>query len=161
MRQSARVREAARHASQSLNPRGSYVCFQCQQKAFFCPQRTPTSPLLTYPQKRYSSSFSNESAFTRNLRKKIWGKNDPGPKEPESEAELATLDEIDDASLPLDDNGEYVPATNWDGLETIGGAEGWWEEAWDQEHRFEGSASRGRVARKPTDRPLAQLHGSC
>lgn len=148
MKQSARIREAVRYASQSLNPGGSYVCFQCRQKAFLWSQRTTPSPLLTYLQGRNSSSFSNESAFTRNLRKKLWGKNDPGPQESESEAELAALDEIDDASLPLADTAEYIPATNWDGLEAIGGAEGWWEEAWDQEHRFEGSASPGREARK-------------
>lgn len=147
MKQLARIREAARYASQSLSFRGSYVCFQCRQKAFFCSQRTPPSPLLTYLQRRSSSSFSNESAFTRNLRKKLWGKNDPGPQELESEAGLAALDEIDDASLPLDDTGEYIPATTWDGLEAIGGAEGWWEEAWDKEHRFEGSASPNREAR--------------
>lgn len=143
MKQSARIREAARYASQSLNPRGSYVCFQCRQKGFLFSKRAPHSPQLTYLQKRNSGSLSNESAFTRNLRKKIWGKNDPGPQEPEPETELATLDEIDDASLQLDDTGEYIPATTWDGLEAIGGAEGWWEEAWDQEHRFEGSASPG------------------
>lgn len=143
MKQSARIREAARYASQSLNPRGSYVCFQCRQKGFLFSKRAPHSPQLTYLQKRNSGSLSSESAFTRNLRKKIWGKNDPGPQEPEPEAELATLDEIDDASLQLDDTGEYIPATTWDGLEAIGGAEGWWEEAWDQEHRFEGSASPG------------------
>ena len=34
--------------------------------------------------------------------------------------------------------GGYVPATTWDGLEMIGGAEGWWEEAWDRENQFEG-----------------------
>lgn len=148
MKHAERIREAARYASQSLNLRGSYLCFQCRQKAFACSKQTPPWPLLTYFQRRHSSSFSNESAFTRNLRKKLWGKNDPGPQEPESEAELATLGEIDDVSLPLDDTGEYIPATTWDGLEAIGGAEGWWEEAWDQEHRFEGSASPGRVARK-------------
>lgn len=148
MKQTARIREAARYASQSLHPRGIYVCVQCRQKAFIFSQRAPHLPGLIYHQKRNSSSTSNESAFTRNLRKKIWGNNDPGPQEPNSEAELATLDEIQDASLPLDDTGDYIPATTWDGLEAIGGAEGWWEEAWDQEHRFEGSASPGRVARK-------------
>lgn len=137
MKQSARIREAARYASQSLNPRGSYVCYQCRQKAFLFSKRA------TYLQKRNSSSLSSESAFTRNFRKKIWGKNDPGPQEPEPEAELASLDEVDDASLQLNDIGEYIPATTWDGLEAIGGAEGWWEEAWDQEHRFEGLASPG------------------
>jgi hypothetical protein len=32
----------------------------------------------------------------------------------------------------------YIPATSWDGLDRIGGASGWWEEAWDAEHQFEG-----------------------
>ena len=36
--------------------------------------------------------------------------------------------------------GSYVPAATWDGLERIGGAEGWWEEAWDRENQFEGYA---------------------
>lgn len=143
MKQAARIREAARYASKSLNPRGSYVCFQCRQKAFHSSQRAPLLPLLTYLQKRNSSSLNDESAFTRNLRKKIWGKNDPGPQKPEPEAELAAFDEIDDTNVQLDDTGEYIPATTWDGLEAIGGAEGWWEAAWDQEHRFEGLVSPG------------------
>lgn len=39
--------------------------------------------------------------------------------------------------------GQYVQATTWDGLEQIGGATGWWEEAWDKVNQFEGWASLG------------------
>jgi hypothetical protein len=37
----------------------------------------------------------------------------------------------------------YVPATSGDGLEQVGGATGWWEEAWDQENHFEGCVFMG------------------
>ena len=42
------------------------------------------------------------------------------------------------AATPLD--VDYVPATTWDGLDQIGGAAGWWEAAWDEEHQFQGYA---------------------
>jgi hypothetical protein len=35
----------------------------------------------------------------------------------------------------------YVPATTWDGLESIGGASGWWESDWDRENQFQGYVS--------------------
>ena len=31
-----------------------------------------------------------------------------------------------------------MPATTWDGLESTGGPTGWWEDAWDKSHPFEG-----------------------
>lgn len=33
---------------------------------------------------------------------------------------------------------KYSEAVTWDGLDQIGGAEGWWEEAWDKENQFKG-----------------------
>lgn len=33
---------------------------------------------------------------------------------------------------------KYSEAVTWDGLDQIGGAEGWWEKAWDQENQFKG-----------------------
>ena len=88
------------------------------------------------------------------MRKKIWGtETPPGQEDPygdrsfvgernknmaEDNQESADTSEIAVASEQAIDQGEYVPATTWDGLEHIGGATGWWEDAWDQEHQFKG-----------------------
>ncbi|KAL8749012.1 MAG: hypothetical protein Q9184_006973 [Pyrenodesmia sp. 2 TL-2023] len=38
---------------------------------------------------------------------------------------------------PIDDS-DYTPALSGEGLESIGGPTGWWEQAWDEEHQFQG-----------------------
>ncbi|MCJ1306316.1 hypothetical protein MMC08_009136, partial [Hypocenomyce scalaris] len=84
----------------------------------------------------------------------MWGtENPPGAEDPyggPSKLEqrrdnrkkdlVAVAEGAPDAETVLPDDGasNYVPATTWDGLEHIGGASGWWEEAWDQEHPFYG-----------------------
>ncbi|KAL8922153.1 MAG: hypothetical protein Q9208_005348 [Pyrenodesmia sp. 3 TL-2023] len=42
-----------------------------------------------------------------------------------------------DPTPPIDDP-DYTPALSGEGLETIGGPTGWWEQAWDEEHQFQG-----------------------
>lgn len=90
----------------------------------------------------------DEDTFTQRLRRKLWKSEPPGLKDPynvgapentrrvkQVKKEAFTDDLIGKTAVQ---GGQYVRATTWDGLEQIGGATGWWEEAWDRVNVFEG-----------------------
>ncbi|MCJ1386501.1 hypothetical protein MMC17_009627 [Xylographa soralifera] len=92
--------------------------------------------------------------YTEKIRRKIWGTQDPpGQADPYGDASILDqtkkqtpkpepelMDQVSTAKdKPLSSSAayaDYVPANTWDGLDHIGGATGWWEEAWDEEHQF-------------------------
>ena len=45
---------------------------------------------------------------------------------------------MEEEEIEVPEKEDYKPATTWDGLVSIGGPTGWWEEAWDQEHEYKG-----------------------
>lgn len=141
------------------------------------------SPYLCSSCTYQSSSFSTSASrpadkkipFTEKVRRKIWGTDQPpglenpygdssvfdrtkerareqraAEKEAEQEARKATRLTMADV------DPSYVPATNWEGLERVGGFGNWWKENWDPEHQFEGFLPR-KVA-KDTEAITAALH---
>jgi hypothetical protein len=152
MRRAIRIDKSA----DLLRPRGAasrpspYLCSSCTYKA---------------------SSFSTSSSrpadkklpLTEKLRRRIWGTDQPpGQENPyekikpgervrrqdreeeaaqrqNSKGELKTMADVDPA---------YVPATSWEGLESVGGFGHWWKQNWDAEHQFNGFLPRS----KSTDR---------
>ena len=103
--------------------------------------------------RRQASNSREKAPFSEKIRQKIWGTKDtPGQADPygdasvfdqtKKQAEPELVDEIpttgDKDISKSDAYADYVPATTWDGLDHIGGATGWWEEAWDEEHQFNG-----------------------
>ena len=67
----------------------------------------------------------------------------------EAEQKKESLPDLPDQTQPQDANAAgYVPATTWDGLDQIGGATGWWEEAWDKENQFKGSVALHSTVQK-------------
>ena len=61
-----------------------------------------------------------------------------------------------EAAKPEPDLSTYEPASTWDGLEKVGGYEGWWEEKWDPYHQFDGFLPKEVV--KDSDEITAALH---
>ena len=131
-----------------------FVCRQCRYQAAQHPQTRALSSNAVRGQKKGWGSRLSET-----FRKRIWGTDTPPrQKDPSREEGKAlrrgTQAQRDDGeraaseeermqgrgkSKPQQiDESNYVPATNWDGLMAIGGPTGWWEEAWDEEHQFEG-----------------------
>lgn len=137
--------------------------------------RTPTQtsrPYLCASCKHRSTPFSTSTLraakvpFTENLRRKIWGTdNPPGQADPYGDA--SAFDQTKKRAKEIErreakearqkasqraagaNEGEegmeaspYEPATTWDELETVGGFEQWWKTKWDPYHKFRGFLPR-------------------
>jgi len=147
-----RTSAALRPVSNSVRNRSSYICLQCRRRTDLN-LLASTIPSLPSIGRRNASTSRDKTPYTEKLRRKIWGTdNPPGQADPYGNASLLdrskqqpkaqeqepeTVDTI--TAAPVLDV-DYVPATTWDGLDHIGGAAGWWEEAWDDEHHFQGYA---------------------
>ncbi|KAK2765214.1 hypothetical protein FQN54_008913 [Arachnomyces sp. PD_36] len=117
------------HLSKSL-----FVCSTCRQQ--FRPQTL-----------RAATSYRNASgstSFTEKVRRKIWGTdNPPGLKDPyggegfvekalrqrrgEGEVEVEPEPQREREQVETTPPEEYVPATTWAGLETVGTLGEWWD----------------------------------
>ena len=139
----------------SVSPRTKYVCLQCRHRT----ELETSRPLVPLVPRRYTSNSGRKTSVTERLRRKIWGTQDP-PGQADPYADVSVEDqnrrqleglklEADTSSTPsmvsqtigstgVSSYADYVPATTWEGLDQIGGAAGWWEEAWDQQHYFNG-----------------------
>ena len=128
-------------------PQSNYICIQCRLRAISHLQKSAFS--TSTPRK----ASNDKLPYSEKLRRRIWGTDTPpGQKDPyvrESPSDQSKTQQqdvsISDSSSEIDATtaedvrqSAYVPATTWDGLEQIGGATGWWEQAWDQEHKFRG-----------------------
>jgi hypothetical protein len=156
MEQSLRLRSAMRYTFPSTRLASCYVCSQCRHRASTIAQRARIFHPVRTSFRQYASSGGRENSFSERFRRRLWKTEPPGQKDPYSfeerdalraaeEAERAARENaVEDvgsptASVPDSGSEPYVPATTWDGLEQIGGPTGWWEDAWDQVNRFEGS----------------------
>ncbi|MCJ1477174.1 hypothetical protein MMC13_005845 [Lambiella insularis] len=119
------------------------------------PTTTSLLPLACIIPRRSASTTRDKISATESIRRKIWGTDEPpGQADPYGDASLLdrtkqlsqepevleskSTSEQDEKAEKTAAYADYVPATTWDGLDHIGGATGWWEEAWDEEHQFEG-----------------------
>ena len=131
-----------------------FVCLHCRHRSALAAQKGALSTSIPIPTQRHASSTSDNIPFSEKIRRKIWGTdNPPGQEDPYGGLSIAEQRRAMDKNkkdpgvlaeagpeagvVPPDAAASnYVPATTWDGLEQIGGATGWWEEAWDNEHPF-------------------------
>lgn len=152
MSTSLRTSTAFRPLSYAVRTRSSYICLQCRRRTDLnlLASSIPSIPSI---RRRNASTSRDKTPYTEKLRKKIWGTDTPpGQADPygntslldrskqqakAQEQEPGPVDTID--AVPALDI-DYIPATTWDGLDHIGGAAGWWEEAWDEENHFQGYA---------------------
>ena len=132
-----------------------FVCLACLKRTYQPSASRPfNSTALRYKHdltRRDQEDEEGEKAslpFRERMRRKIWGTDQPpGQKDPYARKgtpgaapnvpKKKPRKEPDSSLAAADD---YVPAVTWDGLEQVGGASGWWEEAWDKEHPFKGCA---------------------
>lgn len=131
-----------------------YICYHCRRRRYAI-RSTSLSPSTVVTTRRNASTSREKTSATEIIRRKIWGSQEPlGQADPYGDASVldrtkqrAQEPELPEpASAPTQDEAaekaathtDYVPATTWDGLDHIGGATGWWEEAWDEEHQFDG-----------------------
>lgn len=131
----------ARAPTQTSRP---YLCTSCKHRS--APFSTSTLRAAKLP-------------FTENLRRKIWGTdNPPGQADPYGRASAfdqtkkraketerrGARQEAAAAGKGEEGMGEasYEPATTWDDLETVGGFEQWWRTNWDPYHKFRGFLPR-------------------
>ncbi|KAL9120505.1 MAG: hypothetical protein Q9187_002939 [Circinaria calcarea] len=130
-----------------------YVCVKCRhqlQKASITTSASPKAP----------SQANDKVPYTERIRRRIWGsERPPGLEDPYGNRSVLdksqnkgkepvaseAIPDVNASSKALDAQAEYVPATSWDGLEHIGGATGWWEEAWDKKHQFRGFMSSSKL----------------
>ena len=111
----------------------AFVCSQCREHLS---RSRAVQQAACAKSLRNASSSSKSSTFTEKLRSKIWQDKPPGLKDPYSPASSQPKDSS--PAIATSDAAAYTPASTWDGLEQIGGASGWCEEAWDREHKFRG-----------------------
>lgn len=132
-----------------------YICLQCRHRVFALPRNARILHPVSTSSRHYASSGNDESTFSERIRRRLWKTEPPGPEDPYSHekwdaqkaAKAADRRAKENAIVTnptgQDSAGEhYVEATTWDGLEQIGGATGWWEEAWDRMNQFEGCVPR-------------------
>lgn len=157
MKQSAQLGDAACRISASLRPRLNYVCFHCRQRAFTTTaQNQASSPPKSHIPNAYPPpQNADPNSLSEKLRRKLWGLPHPSsepspaaPEDPYGDRGIRDRDQkqqqqpsTDTAMSASDDMGDYAPAATWDGLESIGGPVGWWEEAWDEKNPFRGFVS--------------------
>ena len=122
--------------------RQTYIRTQCRNHAIKQAQRAT----ITTSASR-AAEQNGQLPFSEKLRRKIWGTDtppgqaDPYTKQPKDVKGASASEERgthENSTLVADPQLDYVPASTWDGLEQIGGATGWWEDAWDKEHQFTG-----------------------
>ena len=156
MKPARTLRNAGQGFTQLRRPYGDFVCLQCQCRA---PKASVTTMGITAPhsQRNFSTSFNaaaSTAPFAERVRKRIWGiKEPPVPESPHGDKSMLDNDEAkrdpERAKSLGSDYGtlqdDYIPSKSWDGLEHIGGATGWWEDAWDQENQFQGSVKKDNV----------------
>ncbi|KAK2808572.1 hypothetical protein FQN50_004604 [Emmonsiellopsis sp. PD_5] len=123
-----------------------YVCQTCRRQCLTTTTITTRQPLLrplNHHRRPYSSSSNDDNSklpLTERLRRKVWGTdNPPGVKDVYgSESQLAPqpVSEVDKQLMSMQEEleahagiqeGDYTPATTWDGLKSVGTVE-WWEE---------------------------------
>ena len=138
----------------------TFICHRCR-----C--LTQKSHFTTTRQARASPEEPQKPDLTTRLRRRIWGtETPPGQKDPyrrltpeEKAAELLEQESIAEGKQNASQDtateiarrqsaGEYLPAQNWDGLERIGGATGWWEEEWDRNNVYRGFLTEGVLGEK-------------
>ena len=138
----------------------TFICHRCR-----C--LTQISQFTTTRQARASPEGPQKPDLTTRLRRRIWGTDTPpGQKDPyrrltpeEKAAELLEQESVGDGKHNASHDtatevarrqsaGEYLPAQNWDGLERIGGATGWWEEEWDRNNVYRGFLTEGVFGEK-------------
>lgn len=152
MKQTAFSSHFMRRISSLKTPSSEWTCLQCRHLALTSVFRPATSASILASKRQYARSANpsipgnDPDSFTERLRRKIWKQDKPqdqadpyGDKSiidrDKKKSQKAARSQEPAAASPVDDG--YTPATNWDGLDRIGGPTGWWEEAWDEEHQFE------------------------
>ena len=149
----SRLGPAAGRSAYKAQQQSSYICVQCRHQL-------QKASITTSVSRKAQSKANGTVPYTERIRRRIWGsETPPGLEDPYgnrtildksqkngkgSEAREAIPD-VDAPTAALDAQAEYVPATSWDGLEHIGGATGWWEEAWDLDHQFKGFMSSSKI----------------
>ncbi|KAL8957162.1 MAG: hypothetical protein Q9193_005493 [Seirophora villosa] len=112
-----------------------HVCLQCRYRASL--QQVPSRPLAAAsyfsPLHHRTYATSRVEQFQENLsqgiQKRIFKDDEVPPRDGDRDPPLDTV--------PVDDV-DYKPAVSGEELERVGGPSGWWEEAWDAEHKFAG-----------------------
>lgn len=141
-----------RHTSPLTKAYSGWICLRCRKQALASILHSPAPASISPSYRRYSSSTNNPkpkddpNSFTEKLRRMIWKQDPPGPADPYARQSITHQTKSLIKKSAVDSNvsqassvqSEYIPASSWDGLEQIGGATGWWEEAWDRDHQFEG-----------------------
>lgn len=139
-------------------PTSRYVCLQCRHLA--SSQQFPSIRQFHYPASTpsFHRSYATESGiadkvgwhkkFTDSMNKRMWKQGEePATTDQSSEkplgdgkprTELQGRPQDGGDSMPMADDVDYIPAVSGEGLEMVGGPSGWWEEAWDEQHQFQG-----------------------
>lgn len=154
MKPATRLSTLVASVGQRSTVRRGFVCLQCRHRSALAAQKCALSTSIPVPTQRHASSTTRSDSLSERIRRKIWGTDSP-PSQEDPYGGLSTFEQrkskakkdpvavaegVSGAAVVPSDAAasNYVPATTWDGLDRIGGATGWWEEAWDQEHPFHG-----------------------
>ncbi|KAL8827109.1 MAG: hypothetical protein Q9170_007144 [Blastenia crenularia] len=147
------------------HPTSHYICLQCRHHASLQQLPSPRQLFLPASTSSFRRTYATKPSiadrvgfynkFERFMNKRMWKKGE-GPPIPDESPEkssrdtdprtdvqrrpqdgVATLPPRQN-SVPVADDADYTPAQSGEVLEHIGGPTGWWEEAWDEEHQFQG-----------------------
>jgi hypothetical protein len=142
--------QRASGALASSSSSAAFICSRCRIQALRLPYTGRAQVARLHA--------TTKAPVAEGLRKKLWGDNPPGPKDPYAPRESDAL--VDQEPNAIAQSGEqeanglsaendqallvgsedYVAAKTWDDLERIGGPSGWWEKSWDEENQFKGYA---------------------
>ena len=152
MAPTSRIAAIASRAPLCTTSHPSYTCLQCRLVGSKAAQKSNPSS-IHLPSRRHASSFINSEKW----RKKIWGSNPPGQKDPygapgaldqrakeqvvedpESAEQVdASEEELGDMGEGVAEDPDYKRATTWEGLESVGYSS-WGKEQFSILHPFGG-----------------------
>ncbi|KAL8935798.1 MAG: hypothetical protein Q9216_005250 [Gyalolechia sp. 2 TL-2023] len=134
------------------SPSPRHVCLQCRHRASLPkpPANRQVHLLTETPSRRRTYATESRMAdrvhkrFADFMNKRMWKEGhaptlpDESPREPGTEVQEQPQRPYQEPTTSVVDDPDYIPAVSGEGLEVIGGPEGWWEEAWDEQHQYQG-----------------------
>ncbi|KAL8802992.1 MAG: hypothetical protein Q9200_006389 [Gallowayella weberi] len=119
-----------------------YICLQCRHRVarqYPAPRSNPTTTPSLH--RTYATEPGLPDRIQKFVAERIAPKLFKGgeiPKADDKADEDTANTPAKDAEVTKTEDIDYKPATSGEDLEAIGGPSGWWENAWDEEHQFQG-----------------------
>ncbi|KAL8657322.1 MAG: hypothetical protein Q9226_002038 [Calogaya cf. arnoldii] len=122
-----------------------YICLRCRHSSSLRrPSHSTAVSSTPFHRRSYATERSLpdkfQDAFNNTIGKRLFkdGKIPGAPGEKPAKKPAVPPGDEGTTTDPVGADPYYTPATSGEALEVLGGASGWWEKAWDEQHQFQG-----------------------